>query len=93
MDKLLAINALGCGPVAVDADGKVTPLKNQQLPSDEAINAKITELQAEYEANEYQRQRAAEYPSWEDQLDKIYHHGVNAWKAEIKAIKDKYPKP
>jgi len=28
-----------------------------------------------------------------DQLDKIYHSGVNAWKADIKAIKDKYPKP
>ena len=28
----------------------------------------------------------------EDQLDKIYHSGVNAWKADIKAIKDKYPK-
>ena len=36
--------------------------------------------------------REAEYPSIEDQLDKIYHSGVNAWKADIKVIKDKYPK-
>ena len=36
--------------------------------------------------------RVEEYPSIEDQLDKIYHSGVNAWKAEIKVIKDKYPK-
>ena len=36
--------------------------------------------------------RAEEYPSIEDQLDKIYHSGVNAWKADIKKIKDKYPK-
>ena len=93
MDKLLAINALGCGPVAVDSDGNVTALQNQQLPTEEAINAKIAQLQADYEANEYQRQRAVEYPSWEDQLDKIYHDGVDAWKAEIKAIKDKFPKP
>ena len=57
------------------------------------VQAKIAELQAQYEANEYQRQRAAEYPSWQDQLDKIYHDGVDVWKAEIKAIKDKYPKP
>ena len=56
------------------------------------IQAKIAELQAEYEANEYQRQRAAEYPSWQDQLDKIYHEGIDAWKADIKVIKDKYPK-
>ena len=56
------------------------------------IQAKIEELQAEYDANEYQRQRAAEYPSWQDQLDKIYHEGIDVWKAEIKVIKDKYPK-
>ena len=36
--------------------------------------------------------RQAEYPPIEDQLDKIYHSGVNAWKADIKVIKDKYPK-
>ena len=36
--------------------------------------------------------RRPEYPPIEDQLDKIYHSGVNAWKAQIKAIKDKYPK-
>ena len=28
-----------------------------------------------------------------DQLDAMYHKGFDAWKAEIKAIKDKYPKP
>ena len=36
--------------------------------------------------------RSKEYPPLEDQLDKIYHSGVDAWKADIKAIKDKYPK-
>ena len=36
--------------------------------------------------------RVEEYPSIEDQLDKIYHSGINAWKADIKKIKDKYPK-
>jgi len=61
-------------------------------PTQEQIQAKIAELQAEYEANEYQRQRAAEYPSWQDQLDKIYHDGVMSWQQEIKAIKEKYPK-
>ena len=67
---------------------------NEQLIelNESAISQKIQELQAEYEANEYQRQRATEYPSWQDQLDKIYHEGIDAWKAEIKAVKDKYPK-
>ena len=40
----------------------------------------------------YTEARKAEYPPIEDQLDKIYHSGVNAWKADIKVIKDKYPK-
>ena len=40
----------------------------------------------------YTDARAAEYPSIEDQLDKIYHSGIDAWKADIKVIKDKYPK-
>jgi hypothetical protein len=40
----------------------------------------------------YAELRVPEYPPIEDQLDKIYHSGVNAWKAEIKEIKDKYPK-
>ena len=41
---------------------------------------------------DYKEARRAEYPPMEDQLDKIYHSGVNAWKADIKVIKDKYPK-
>ena len=41
---------------------------------------------------QYDELRAAEYPPIEDQLDKIYHSGVAAWKKDIKKIKDKYPK-
>ena len=40
----------------------------------------------------YTDARKVEYPPIEDQLDKIYHSGIDAWKADIKAIKDKYPK-
>ena len=36
--------------------------------------------------------RKKAYPSWEDQLDDIYHNGIDAWKATIKVTKDKYPK-
>ena len=36
--------------------------------------------------------RRADYPPIEDQLDKIYHSGVNAWKAQIKEIKERHPK-
>ncbi len=60
-------------------------------PIDEAlVDAKVKELQA---IQDYQSKRVSEYPKIEEQLDKIYHSGIDAWKADIKAIKDKYPKP
>ena len=40
----------------------------------------------------YAELRAPEYPPITDQLDKIYHSGVAAWKKDIKEIKDRYPK-
>ena len=40
----------------------------------------------------YKELRAAEYPSIVDQLDKIYHTGIDGWKADIQVVKDKYPK-
>ena len=66
---------------------------NIPQPTEAEIQAEITRLQAEYEANEYQRQRASAYPSIADQLDKIYHEGIDAWKAQIAAVKQEYPKP
>ena len=49
-------------------------------------------LKAEWEAKKYQRNRATEYPSIADQLDDLYHNGIDSWKMTIKAIKDKHPK-
>ena len=56
------------------------------------IKAKMAELQTAYDNNKYQRDRAKEYPSIKDQLDDIYHNGIDGWKATIKVTKDKYPK-
>ena len=61
-------------------------------PTEQEIEVKLAELKYQGEVNVYQEKRKLEYPDWEDQLDKIYHSGINAWKADIKAIKDKYPK-
>ena len=44
------------------------------------------------ENDSYKSNRQAEYPSIPNQLDDIYHNGVDEWKKTIKAIKDKYPK-
>ena len=62
-------------------------------PSDSAIETEMARLDALHTTNAYQRNRAAEYPSIADQLDDIYHNGIDAWKATIKTTKDKYPKP
>ena len=65
----------------------------QVQPTEAEITAEVARLQAEYDNKEYQRQRAQAYPSIADQLDLIYHEGVDAWKAQIAAVKQEYPKP
>jgi len=57
-----------------------------------AVLAKKAQLESTYTGNAYQRNRASEYPSIEDQLDDLYHNGLDGWKASIKLVKDKYPK-
>ena len=51
-----------------------------------------TKVKSWEDPNEYQYKRADEYPSIVDQLDEIYHNGIDGWKTKIKAIKDKHPK-
>jgi hypothetical protein len=67
------------GDVAYDAD-------------DNVVEYDATLVDAEIAKTEYQRQRAAEYPSFADQFDLLYHGGYDAWKAAIDAVKTKYPK-
>ena len=63
-------------------------------PSESDCTTGLAALQAAWdlENNSYKSKRRAEYPSLEDQLDDIYHNGIDAWKATIKTTKDKYPK-
>ncbi len=68
-------------------DGNPTNITTKQILDKQA------ELKTIYDNNKYQRDRAVAYPSIEDQLDSLYHNGIDGWKATIKAIKDKYPKP
>jgi len=58
-------------------------------PTDDELNAAYIAWKT---AEEYKINRANEYPPIIDQLDDIYHNGIDGWKATIKAIKDKYPK-
>jgi hypothetical protein len=70
-------------------DGNPNNITNDQ------ITAKQAELKTAYDNNKYQRDRQLAYlkdvGSWEEQLDMIYHD-IDNWKAEIKKVKDKYPK-
>ena len=67
------------GDVAFDSNGNEVAY---DLSAAEALVA----------ANAYKEQRASAYPSIADQLDKIYHEGIDAWKADIAALKQEYPK-
>jgi hypothetical protein len=67
------------GDVAYDKDEKV-------------VTYDETAVQAYIDAHAYIAKRQAEYPSIPDQLDTLYHSGLDAWKAQIKTVKDKYPK-
>ena len=75
-----------------DATGAFDDNGNKVVIDENAVTTKVAELQANYDSKEYQRNRANEYPRIEDQLDDLYHNGIDGWKATIKAIKDKYPK-
>jgi len=71
---------------AFDADGNSVTL-------DEAlITAEVTRLQSAYDSQQYARDRATDYPAIADQLDDIFHNGIDGWKATIQLTKDKYPK-
>ena len=92
--KVIAIAAIKpdayCTSKFVDGVEVVT-YEDGVTPIDESlVDAKVKELEA---IQAYQSKRVSEYPKIEEQLDKIYHSGIDAWKADIKAIKDKYPKP
>ena len=95
VDIITAIRAINPSAiVTVNAEDfeQITWLEGTTPISKSNIQAKQAELQAEYDAKQYQRDRAKEYPSIVDQLDDIYHNGIDGWKATIKATKDKYPK-
>jgi hypothetical protein len=59
------------------------------------IEAKMVEVQAEYDANQYQRDRATAYPSIQEQLDMQYWDKVNGttnWEDAIAKVKSDNPK-
>ena len=92
ISSILAINPKAEVTVRAEDVKQITWHNGTTPISEEDILAKQKELQTAYENNKYQRDRAEAYPSMADQLDDLYHNGIDGWKSSIKAIKDKYPK-
>ncbi len=90
---ILAINANAKFTVFAENASDIVWDENTTPISEADILAKQKELVAAYDNNVYQRNRSSEYPEIKEQLDDIYHNGVDEWKKTIKAVKDKYPKP
>ena len=64
---------------------------NNSLP--ELTQELVDSIEAEYEEKEaYKNKRLADYPTWQQQMDILYHSGVDGLKTELKKTKDKYPK-
>ena len=85
-----AIRAIHNNVITIQGDTKedIIALDN----SGNSVTINWTNVEAWTDPNEYQYKRIAEYPNIADQLDDIYHNGIDAWKTTIKAVKDKYPK-
>ena len=94
IERFDAVRSLVGGTLNQPADGIIYYVDGQTPPTDEAVDAKYASLISDWETQEYARKRQAEYPPWNEQLDKIFHDGVAKWKSEmVQPVKDKYPKP
>jgi hypothetical protein len=81
-----AIRTLYSNVVSIDDDAGAFDAQGNKVEID------MTAVNAWVDPNAYKGLRQAEYPSIPDQLDTLYHSGLDAWKAQIKTVKDKYPK-
>ena len=95
ISKIDAILSLSPGAEVVVRGEEVEWLVPSTAPvTEEQIATELARLQADYDAKQYQRNRASEYPAIGDQLDALFHAGVFTGEmlAKIQAVKDKYPK-
>jgi len=93
IDKAAAINSLLPTAQWTLRDDKLEWLDSSQTePTEEAIQTELARLTYLEGINQYQRDRVIQYPAMSEQLDDIFHNGVDVWKANIQAIKDAIPK-
>ena len=85
-----AIRAIHNLVVTINGDTQETIVAKDV--SENIVTINWTEVNAWTDPDQYKLNRKKEYPSIADQLDEIYHNGIDSWKAKIKVTKDKYPK-
>ena len=78
-------NVVSIGDLGIfDADGNEVTIEQSKV---DAARVELNKLNYKYD-------RQAAYPAWGDQLDYIYHNGIDKWKTDIvDPVKAKYPKP
>ena len=93
--KDLAIRNVYPNAVTINGETEVLDAQGNPIQVDwNLVDAEYNELKSAYDAQEYARKRAPEYPSIGDQLDALFKAGVFPadMAAQIQAVKDKYPK-
>jgi hypothetical protein len=90
MDLHKAIMSIHSNVVTINGDTQETIVAKDSSGNDVSIN--WTQVNAWTDPDQYKMDRASEYPSMADQLDDIFHNGIDGWRTSIQAIKDKYPK-
>lgn len=77
----------------------LSPTQTMVGPNEKSLPSPITWAEFKQRLEDYlvklvyTSNRKQEYPTIEDQLDTIFHHGIDVWKQQIQAVKDKHPKP
>jgi len=90
MDLHKAIRTIHTDVVSINGDTQETIVATDNIGNEITID--WTQVNSWTDSDQYKYDRANDYPSVKDQLDKIYHEGIDEWKKLIKVTKDKYPK-
>jgi len=85
-----AIRAIYSNVMTIDGNTQNDIVAKDENGNEVTIN--WTQVNAWTDPEQYKIDRANEYPSMAEQLDDIFHNGIDGWRTSIQAIKDKYPK-
>ena len=85
-----AIRAIHNNVISINGDTEETIIATDIDGNEITIN--WSQVNSWTDPEQYKYDRKKEYPSIVNQLDEIYHNGIDGWKETIKTVKDKYPK-